>query len=73
MSKFGLDIKFKNPSKSIMKCIVHRKISIVWLLFIFNHPFEQVRLVARDAVAVVVRVTRQMSPEVEEAVELHQH
>ena len=36
---------------------------------ISNNPFEQVSLVARDVAAVVGLVTRQMSPEVEEAVE----
>ena len=40
-----------------------------WALLISNNSFEQVSLVARDAVAVVGLATRQMSPEVEEAVE----
>ena len=38
-------------------------------LFIAHNPFAQVSLVARDVAAVVGLVTRQMSPEVEEAVE----
>ena len=35
----------------------------------FKPPFKQVRLVAKDVAAVVGLVTRQMSPEVEEALE----